>query len=130
MILRTRFFFSSAASPTSPLPALLLTMVRSRAPCTISASISRAALPSSVAVTHAGSNDPDWDCPADHHCRAIGNIRDCSGGRNHGLVDHRFLHSHVRLSHFCAVNEQILRRRAASVNERLSKYGAFIAQLV
>jgi hypothetical protein len=40
MILRTRPAFSSAASPVSPLPALLLTLVRSRAPCSISASIS------------------------------------------------------------------------------------------
>ena len=40
MILRTRPAFSSAARPVSPLPALLLTIVRSRAPCAISASIS------------------------------------------------------------------------------------------
>src|SRR5437870_4289331 len=45
MILRTRFLLSNAASPTSPLPALLLTMVRSRAPCSISASISCDGIP-------------------------------------------------------------------------------------
>ena len=40
MILRTRLALSSAARPVSPLPALLLTMVSSRAPCSMSASIS------------------------------------------------------------------------------------------
>src|SRR5262245_11081309 len=50
-ILRTRRAFSSAASPVSPLPALLLTMVRSFAPCAMSASISSAGIP-------AGPNPP------------------------------------------------------------------------
>src|SRR5262249_44262768 len=44
-ILRTRFAWMSAASPVSPLPALLLTMVRSLAPCAISASMSAAGIP-------------------------------------------------------------------------------------
>ena len=58
MILRTRLALSSAASPVSPLPALLLTMVRSRAPCAISAvdQLDR----------HAGRAEA-----ADHHGRAV-----------------------------------------------------------
>ena len=40
MILRTRFAPSSAARPVVPLPALLLMMTRSLAPCSSSASIS------------------------------------------------------------------------------------------
>src|SRR5437899_5369753 len=45
MILRTRRALSSAASPVSPLPALLLMTVRSLAPCAIKASISAAGWP-------------------------------------------------------------------------------------
>ena len=45
MILRTRFAARSAARPVSPLPALLLTIVRSRARCAISASISSEGMP-------------------------------------------------------------------------------------
>src|SRR5215475_8565791 len=45
MIFRTRFVFSNAARPVSPLPALLLTIVRSRAPCSITASTSAAGRP-------------------------------------------------------------------------------------
>src|SRR5262245_17188422 len=44
-ILRTRLALSRAASPVSPLPALLLTMVRSFAPCAVSPSISSAGIP-------------------------------------------------------------------------------------
>src|SRR6476620_5675123 len=43
--LSTRPAASSAARPVSPLPALLLTMVRLRAPCSISASISLVGIP-------------------------------------------------------------------------------------
>src|SRR6476659_441326 len=39
MIFFTRRLWSSAANPVSPFPALLLTMVRSRAPCSMRASI-------------------------------------------------------------------------------------------
>ena len=70
MILRTRLAFSSAARPVSPLPALLLTMVRSRAPCAISASISSDGMPAvpkppiitvapSCTSATAASGDPD-----------------------------------------------------------------------
>ena len=45
MIFLTRLAFSNAASPVSPLPALLLTMTSSRAPWSISASISSAGIP-------------------------------------------------------------------------------------
>ena len=45
MILRTRPALSSAARPVSPLPALLQTTVRSRAPCAISASTRTAGMP-------------------------------------------------------------------------------------
>ncbi|MNV74271.1 hypothetical protein D3C71_1674780 [compost metagenome] len=45
MILRTRPALSSAARPTSPLPALLFTTVRSRAPCAIRPSISSLGMP-------------------------------------------------------------------------------------
>src|SRR4029078_13637383 len=44
-IFRTRFVFSSAASPASALPALLLTMVRFLAVCPISASINSVGIP-------------------------------------------------------------------------------------
>ena len=43
--MRTRPFASSAASPVSPLPALLFTTVRSVAPCSIRASISATGIP-------------------------------------------------------------------------------------
>jgi hypothetical protein len=43
--LRTRFAAMSAASPLSALPALLFTMVSSRAPCAISALISAEGMP-------------------------------------------------------------------------------------
>ena len=45
MILRTRPALSSAARPVSPLPALLLTTVRSFAPCSIRPSISSLGMP-------------------------------------------------------------------------------------
>ena len=45
MILRTRFALRSAASPVSPLPALLLTMVSPLAPLSISASINSDGIP-------------------------------------------------------------------------------------
>ena len=74
-ILRTRFAFSSAARPVSPLPALLLTMVRSRAPCAISASISSdgmPAVPKPPIITVAPSVNPG----------------DGGGSGGNGLVDH------------------------------------------
>src|SRR3546814_6193434 len=43
--LRTRLLAISAASPASPLPALLLMMVSPRAPCSMSASISSSGMP-------------------------------------------------------------------------------------
>src|SRR5215467_1424930 len=45
MSLRMRRALNSAAIPTSPLPALLLTMIRSFAPCAIRASISSSGMP-------------------------------------------------------------------------------------
>src|SRR5690606_19892363 len=45
MILRTRRALSSAANPTSPLPALLFTIVRSFAPWSIRASINSLGMP-------------------------------------------------------------------------------------
>ena len=45
MILRTRRAFSSAASPISPLPALLFTIVKPRAPWPMSASMSAEGMP-------------------------------------------------------------------------------------
>src|SRR6476646_3605297 len=45
MTLRTRPAASRAESPVSPLPALLLTIVRSVAPCSMSASIRRVGIP-------------------------------------------------------------------------------------
>jgi hypothetical protein len=45
MILRTWPALSSAATPVSPLPALLFTMVRSRAPWAIRPSISSSGMP-------------------------------------------------------------------------------------
>src|SRR5438270_8738054 len=45
MILRTRLAFKSAARPTSALPALLFTMVRSRAPFRMRASMSSEGMP-------------------------------------------------------------------------------------
>ncbi|MNL34428.1 hypothetical protein D3C87_1564010 [compost metagenome] len=42
---RTRPALSSAASPVSPWPALLLTSVRLQAPCSISASIRSSGIP-------------------------------------------------------------------------------------
>ena len=45
MIFLTRFVLRSAASPMSPLPALLLTMVRPVAPWAISASMSSEGMP-------------------------------------------------------------------------------------
>src|SRR4051794_23504162 len=58
MILRTRPAASSAARPVSPLPALLLTIVNSLAPCAISASISsfgKPAVPKPPIITVAPS---------------------------------------------------------------------------
>jgi len=65
MILRTRRALSNAASPVSPLPALLLTMVRSRAPWAINASISAdgmPALPKPPIITVAPSCTPATAC--------------------------------------------------------------------
>jgi hypothetical protein len=58
MILRTRPSGQQRGEPGSPLPALLLTIVRSRAPCSISASVSssgRPAVPKPPIITVAPS---------------------------------------------------------------------------
>jgi hypothetical protein len=73
MILRTRPALRSAASPVSPLPALLLTMVSSFAPCAIRASMSSA-----------GSRGAE---AAQQYGRAVARIRDRPGEKKF-LVDH------------------------------------------
>jgi hypothetical protein len=57
MILRTRPALSSAARPVSPLPALLLTTVSSRAPCSIRPSMSSLGMPAvpKPPINHGGA---------------------------------------------------------------------------